>query len=80
MADRIIGMRAALRECLEKRGSPLSWQHITNQVHLILCMINSCVHYVSFPVLFDLLCFSHKSCDAFADWHVLLYWVDTGTG
>ena len=32
MADRIIGMRTALRENLEKLGSPLSWEHITNQV------------------------------------------------
>lgn len=32
MADRIIGMRTALRENLEKVGSPLSWEHITNQV------------------------------------------------
>jgi len=32
MADRIIGMRKALKENLEKLGSPLSWDHITNQV------------------------------------------------
>lgn len=32
MADRIIGMRTALRENLEELGSPLSWKHITNQV------------------------------------------------
>ncbi|KAK9088796.1 hypothetical protein Scep_027878 [Stephania cephalantha] len=32
MADRIIGMRTALRENLEKLGSPLSWEHITNQI------------------------------------------------
>ena len=32
MADRIIGMRTALKENLEKLGSPLSWEHITNQV------------------------------------------------
>ncbi|CAL9184739.1 unnamed protein product [Musa hybrid cultivar] len=32
MADRIIGMRKALRENLEKLGSPLSWEHITNQI------------------------------------------------
>ena len=36
MADRIIGMRSALRENLEKLGSPLSWEHITNQVPFIL--------------------------------------------
>lgn len=35
MADRIIGMRKALRENLEKLGSPLSWEHITNQVKFI---------------------------------------------
>ncbi|KAG9153903.1 hypothetical protein Leryth_006007 [Lithospermum erythrorhizon] len=32
MADRIIGMRTALRENLEKIGSPLPWEHITNQI------------------------------------------------
>ncbi|VAI41404.1 unnamed protein product [Triticum turgidum subsp. durum] len=32
MADRIIGMRKALRENLEKLGSPLSWEHVTNQI------------------------------------------------
>lgn len=32
MADRIIGMRTALKENLEKLGSPLSWEHITKQV------------------------------------------------
>lgn len=34
MADRIIGMRTALRENLEKLGSTsnLSWRHITDQV------------------------------------------------
>ncbi|VFQ64432.1 unnamed protein product [Cuscuta campestris] len=32
MADRIIGTRAALRESLEKLGSPLSWEHVTNQI------------------------------------------------
>ncbi|AES89801.1 aspartate aminotransferase [Medicago truncatula] len=32
MADRIIGMRTALRENLENLGSPLPWNHITNQI------------------------------------------------
>ncbi|GAB2274709.1 L-asparaginase 1 [Dionaea muscipula] len=32
MADRIIGMRTALQENLEKLGSPLSWEHITKQI------------------------------------------------
>jgi aspartate aminotransferase len=32
MADRIIGMRKALRENLESLGSPLSWEHVTNQI------------------------------------------------
>ncbi|MCD7473454.1 L-asparaginase 1 [Datura stramonium] len=32
MANRISGMRTALRENLEKLGSPLSWEHITNQI------------------------------------------------
>ncbi|KAJ0462081.1 putative aspartate transaminase [Helianthus annuus] len=32
MADRIIGMRTSLRENIEKLGSPLSWEHITNQI------------------------------------------------
>nr|AFK34863.1 unknown [Lotus japonicus] len=32
MADRIIGMRTTLRDNLGKLGSPLPWQHITNQI------------------------------------------------
>ncbi|KAG8662631.1 aspartate aminotransferase, mitochondrial isoform X2 [Manihot esculenta] len=32
MADRIISMRTALRENLEKLGSPLSWKHVTKQI------------------------------------------------
>ncbi|XP_073149761.1 aspartate aminotransferase, mitochondrial [Henckelia pumila] len=32
MADRIIGMRTALRENLENLGSPLPWEHITKQI------------------------------------------------
>ncbi|AES89802.1 putative aspartate transaminase [Medicago truncatula] len=32
MADRIIGMRTTLRENLENLGSPLPWNHITNQI------------------------------------------------
>ncbi|PKA46855.1 Aspartate aminotransferase, mitochondrial [Apostasia shenzhenica] len=32
MADRIIGMRTALRKNIEKLGSNLSWEHITNQI------------------------------------------------
>ncbi|CAA2983700.1 aspartate aminotransferase, mitochondrial [Olea europaea subsp. europaea] len=32
MADRIIGMRSALRENLEKLGSSLPWEHITKQI------------------------------------------------
>ncbi|GJM98216.1 hypothetical protein PR202_ga15205 [Eleusine coracana subsp. coracana] len=32
MADRIIGMRKALKENLESLGSSLSWEHITNQI------------------------------------------------
>ncbi|GAB0095815.1 Aspartate aminotransferase [Sergentomyia squamirostris] len=32
MADRIIGVRADLREALEKLGSQRNWQHITDQI------------------------------------------------
>ncbi|KAH0448253.1 hypothetical protein IEQ34_022053 [Dendrobium chrysotoxum] len=32
MANRIIGMRNALRENIENLGSNLSWEHITNQI------------------------------------------------
>ena len=39
MADRIIGMRMALKENLEKLGSPLSWEHITNQVKTTLNIV-----------------------------------------
>lgn len=51
MADRIIGMRTILRESLEKRGSSLSWQHITNQVCLILLnsqLLHSLYRFLSF--------------------------------
>jgi hypothetical protein len=40
MADRIIGMRKALKENLEKLGSPLSWEHITNQVNTTLIIVD----------------------------------------
>lgn len=44
MADRIIGMRSALRENIEKLGSPLSWEHITNQViTFVFCSRLSCI-------------------------------------
>lgn len=32
MADRIIEMRALLRGTLEKLGSKLPWQHVTDQI------------------------------------------------
>ncbi len=32
MANRIIDMRKLLREGIEKTGSPLPWQHITDQI------------------------------------------------
>lgn len=32
MANRIQRKRAALRDSLEKLGSPVNWEHITNQV------------------------------------------------
>ena len=32
MADRIISMRAALRDGLSKEGSSRNWQHITDQI------------------------------------------------
>jgi hypothetical protein len=32
MAERIITMRASLRDSLEQLGSPLPWQHITDQI------------------------------------------------
>ena len=37
MANRIQLMRATLRERLEELGSPLDWEHITNQVGCVLC-------------------------------------------
>lgn len=58
MADRIIGMRTALRENLEKLGSPLSWEHITKQVLtnlnfpiLISCLASSILSYFIFHLL-----------------------------
>ncbi|KAJ1259490.1 hypothetical protein BS78_10G159600 [Paspalum vaginatum] len=35
MADRIIGIRKALKENLERLASPLSWEHITNQIGML---------------------------------------------
>ena len=32
MAERIIAMRAGLRERLEKLGTPGTWNHITDQI------------------------------------------------
>jgi len=48
MADRIIGMRTTLRENLENLGSPLPWNHITNQVQLNAQFLN---HFFFFPLL-----------------------------
>lgn len=50
MADRIIEMRTALRENLEKLGSSLSWEHITNQV-----LVESVTFYICISPLFFLL-------------------------
>lgn len=36
MADRIIEMRALLKENLEKLGSKHDWSHITSQVRLLI--------------------------------------------
>ena len=36
MADRIIGMRALLKQNLEDLGSKHDWSHITSQVTIIL--------------------------------------------
>ena len=47
MADRIIGMRTALRESLEKLGSPLSWEHVTKQVKTT----------IPFLIIYELLAF-----------------------
>ena len=32
MADRVIGMRQALKDNLTKEGSSHNWQHITDQI------------------------------------------------
>lgn len=37
MADRIISMRALLKQNLEKLGSKHDWSHITSQVCFLLC-------------------------------------------
>jgi len=36
MADRIIGMRSQLRAKLEELGTPGKWNHITDQVYVII--------------------------------------------
>ena len=32
MADRIIGVRSQLHDCLKKEGSSKDWSHITDQI------------------------------------------------
>lgn len=39
MANRIKKNRAALRDSLEKLGSPFNWEHITNQVRMLIVNI-----------------------------------------
>ena len=39
MADRIITMRALLRENLENLNSPLPWKHITEQIGAALLLL-----------------------------------------
>lgn len=80
MAERIIGMRTALRENLENLGSPLSWEHITNQVvklthHSLL--LQCCYYYekalqsTSFEFCFCF-CYLQSHCVLQTDRHVLL--------
>jgi aspartate/tyrosine/aromatic aminotransferase len=38
VADRIIGMREALRGNLENLGSPLSWNHVTDQIGMAIAI------------------------------------------
>ena len=43
MANRIIKKRSALRDSLEKLGSPFNWEHITNQVSMLIVSIQVCL-------------------------------------
>ena len=52
MADHIIGMRMALKENLEKLGSPLSWEHITNQVKTTLNIVVDIIYLDSVTCVF----------------------------
>ena len=47
MADRIIKMRALLKENLEKLGSKHNWAHITSQVCLAETSLSSTIANVS---------------------------------
>jgi hypothetical protein len=73
MADRIIGMRKALKENLEKLGSPLSWEHITNQV-LIYSLYRkkfwACDFTIYIPKLVALFCFEKRN----TNWALLEGW------
>ncbi|KAK4749815.1 hypothetical protein SAY87_027264 [Trapa incisa] len=75
MADRIIGMRAALRENLEKLGSTLSWQHVTDQVEWNLPFLSNC--FLSLLEFSSDGFYSHYYLVLQTDWHVLLQWVDS---
>lgn len=72
MADRIIGMRTALRENLEKLGSPLPWKHVTEQVRRLLENIlnSNCCALLFYASLIT-------NVIVQTDWYVLLQWHDT---
>lgn len=67
MANRIRRMRTSLRQVLEKLGSLLNWEHITNQVGNLFRKFRNAVW--SYPHN-QLRCWAPKT----AGWYVLLHW------
>lgn len=51
MAERIIRMRALLKENLEKLGSKHDWSHITSQVNIDQSFLHSFMFLRSFKLI-----------------------------
>ena len=72
MAERIISMRALLRQNLEDLNSPFPWNHITEQIgapHVHACLATRCS-----CALAHACCVSKhmtKGADAFPSWSIL---------
>ena len=75
MAERIISMRALLRQHLEDLKSPLPWKHITEQIGMF-CFSGISPEQACVSVLVDLCAWQADDAALEAhflvDWHVLL--------